>query len=77
MQHQICDECETVVHCTKHGCIPATPVARYKPVMRAADPLPSPTWRAHVNHLAYWMLMGVFGLFWLAFVLMCVHMGAT
>jgi hypothetical protein len=21
--HPICDQCETVVHCSKHGCIPA------------------------------------------------------
>lgn len=23
--HQICDSCETVAHCTKHGCIPLQP----------------------------------------------------
>jgi hypothetical protein len=45
--------------------------------MRAADPLPSAQWRAQVNHLAYWMLMGVFGLLWLAFIMLCVHLGAT
>ena len=24
MQHQICDACETVAHCSKHGCVPIT-----------------------------------------------------
>ena len=24
MQHKICDACETVAHCTNHGCIPLT-----------------------------------------------------
>ena len=24
MQHKICDACETVAHCTNHGCIPIT-----------------------------------------------------
>ena len=71
-----CDE-----YCANYGCNQGRDcpvrVAKYKPVMLAADPLPSSTWRARVNHLAYWMLMGVLGLFWLAFVLMCVHMGAT
>ena len=71
-----CDE-----YCANYGCNQGRDcpvrVAKYKPIMRAADPLPSAQWRAHVNHLAYWMLMGVFGLFWLAFVLLCVHMGAT
>lgn len=25
MTHAICPECETVAHCTNHGCIPKTP----------------------------------------------------
>lgn len=25
MTHPICDECETVAHCSKKGCIPLTP----------------------------------------------------
>ena len=28
MTHHICDECETVVHCRKHGCIPKQPYAK-------------------------------------------------
>ena len=26
MNHHICDECETVNHCRKHGCIPLQPL---------------------------------------------------
>jgi hypothetical protein len=70
-----CDE-----YCWNHGCKQADDcpvrVAKYKPLMRAADPLPSPTWRAHVNRLACWVLMGTLGLIWLAFVGLCVHLGA-
>lgn len=25
MTHEICDACEFVAHCQKHGCIPLTP----------------------------------------------------
>lgn len=28
MTHYICDECETVNHCRKHGCIPKQPYAK-------------------------------------------------
>jgi len=28
----ICDECETVAHCTKHGCIPKQPAPVQEPV---------------------------------------------
>lgn len=34
MQHKICDACETVAHCTKHGCIPLQP-AQQKPLTDA------------------------------------------
>ena len=27
MQHPICDACETVAHCTNHGCVPIQPVS--------------------------------------------------
>ena len=30
----ICNDCETVVHCTKHGCIPKQPV----PIKPIVDP---------------------------------------
>lgn len=28
MTHKICDACETVSHCSRHGCIPLEPVLR-------------------------------------------------
>jgi hypothetical protein len=44
-------------------------VARARPVMLAAQPLPPTVWRRQVKALAYWALMAVLGLFWLAFLL--------
>ena len=37
-------------------------VAKYKPVMMAADPLPASVWRDQLKRLGYWMLMAVIGL---------------
>jgi len=53
-----CDE-----HCANYGCnqgrdCPAR-VAKAKPVMRAADPLPPSVWRYQLKRLAYWMLAAV------------------
>jgi hypothetical protein len=30
--HKICDECETVAHCSNHGCIPKVPAPVQEPV---------------------------------------------
>ena len=33
MSHTICDACETVAHCMKHGCVPLVPVeSRLRPI---------------------------------------------
>jgi hypothetical protein len=37
-------------------------VATYRPVMRAADPLPPSIWRHQLKRLAYWVLMAILGL---------------
>jgi len=37
-------------------------VATYRPVMRAADPLPPSIWRYQLKRLGYWMLMAILGL---------------
>jgi hypothetical protein len=37
-------------------------VAKYKPVMLAAEPLPPSVWRQQLRRLGYWMLMAVIGL---------------
>lgn len=44
-------------------------VARAKPVMHAASPLPPSVWRRQVKVLAYWLLMSLGGLLWLALLL--------
>ena len=53
-------------YCTNYGCnqgreCPAR-VAKAKPVMMAADPLPPSVWRCQLRELAYWVLLGVLGL---------------
>jgi hypothetical protein len=37
-------------------------VATYRPVMRAADPLPPSIWRYQLKRLGYWVLMAILGL---------------
>ena len=59
--------CDANGNCTQGRDCPVR-VAPYRPVMRAADPLPPSIWRAQVKRLAYWVLMGFFGLLWLALV---------
>jgi hypothetical protein len=36
-------------------------VAKAKPVMRAADPLPPSIWRCQLRKLAYWVLLAILG----------------
>ena len=53
-----CDE-----YCANHGCnqgrdCPAR-VAKYRPIMRAADPLPPSAWRRQLKALAKWFLMSI------------------
>ena len=69
-----CDE-----YCTNYGCnqgreCPAR-VAKAKPVMRAADPLPPSIWRYQLKKLAYWMLLAILGVLWMGFLAACaVHL---
>lgn len=44
-------------------------VAKARPTMKAADPLPPTIWRVYLRHLAKWMLLGILGLLWLGFLL--------
>jgi len=59
--HACCDE-----YCKNYGCNQGRDcpvrVAAYRPVMRAADPLPPSIWRYQLRRLAYWMLMVVLAL---------------
>jgi len=62
-------------YCTNYGCnqgreCPAR-VAKAKPVMKAAEPLPPSVWRYQLRKLAYWMLLGVFGMLWMGFIAAC------
>jgi len=44
-------------------------VAKYRPVMRAADPLPPSVWRQQLRYLAEWVLLGILGMLWLTILL--------
>ena len=57
--------CDDYGDCNQGRNCPAR-VAKAKPVMRVADPLPVSVWREQVDRLAYWVLMGILGLMWLA-----------
>jgi len=37
--------------------------------IKAAEPLPPTVWRRQVKALAYWVLMAILGMSWLAFLL--------
>ncbi len=37
-------------------------VAKYRPVMRVAEPLPTSIWREQLKRLGYWVLIAVIGL---------------
>jgi hypothetical protein len=45
-------------------------VAKYKPVMLAADPLPPSIWRQQLRYLAEWVLLSLVGVLWIAFLLL-------
>jgi hypothetical protein len=52
-------------------------VAKYKPVMLAADPLPPSIWRHQLKRLGYWVLMAVLGMLWLSFLMACTYVYAN
>jgi hypothetical protein len=53
--------CDDYGNCTQaQGC--PVRVATYRPVMRAADPLPPSIWRDQLKRLGYWVLMAILGL---------------
>jgi hypothetical protein len=49
-------------------------VAKYKPVMLAAEPLPPSVWREQLRYLAEWVLLGLVGVSWLTFLAACVYL---
>jgi len=46
-------------------------VARIGHRMKSADPLPPSIWREQIKRLGYWMLMGILGMLWMAFLVAC------
>jgi hypothetical protein len=48
-------------------------VAKAKPVMMAADPLPTSIWRYQLRKLAYWMLLAIFGMFWIGWLCLAFY----
>jgi hypothetical protein len=40
--------------------------------MQDAEPLPPSIWRYQLKRLGCWMLMGILGMLWLAFLVSCV-----
>jgi hypothetical protein len=52
-------------------------VAKYKPVMLAADPLPPSIWRQQLRYLAEWVLLSIVGVVWLTFLATCVYFYAN
>ena len=53
--------CDDYGNCNQDRDCPVR-VATYRPVMRAADPLPPSIWRYQLKRLGYWMLMAILGL---------------
>ena len=47
-------------------------VAKYRPVMMAADPLPPSTWRQQIRYLAEWVLIAIVSVVWLALLYILV-----
>lgn len=51
----------------------ATPVARIGRKDYGREELPPVTWRSTVRSLATWVLYGILGMFWLAYVIAVVR----
>lgn len=49
----------------------AVRVAKVGQRIPGPDLLPPSVWRYQLKRLAYWMLMAILGLFWLAFLVAC------
>jgi hypothetical protein len=48
-----------------------TTVAKVGRKTHAADPLPPSIWREQLKRLGYWVLMGILGMLWMAFLVAC------
>jgi hypothetical protein len=48
-------------------------VARVGRRIRGPDPLPTSIWRYQLKRLGCWVLMGILGMLWLAFLVACTY----
>lgn len=67
--------CDEYGNCDQGRSCPVR-VAKAKPFMRAADPLPPSVWRVYLRYLTKWVLLSILGLMWLGFlvgVVSCAH----
>lgn len=46
-------------------------VVRIGQRMKSADPLPLSIWRQQLKRLGYWVLIGILGMLWMAFLVAC------
>ena len=53
--------CDDYGNCNQDRDCPVR-VATYRPVMKAADPLPPSIWRDQLKRMGYWVLMAILGL---------------
>lgn len=65
--NKLCDE-----FCCNHGCNQGrncpVRVAKIGKKLHGPDPLPPSVWRLQLKRLGYWVLMGIFGMLWMALI---------
>ena len=62
--------CDNNGNCNQGRDCPAR-VAKVGQRMHAPELLPPSVWRYQLKRLAYWVLMGILGMLWLAFLVAC------
>jgi len=64
------NECDD--YCCNHGCNQGrncpVRVAKIGKKLHGPDPLPPSVWRLQLKRLGYWVLMGIFGMLWMALI---------
>lgn len=63
--------CDENGNCNQ-GCNCPVRVAKVGQRVHGPELLPASVWRYQLKRLAYWMLVAILGLFWLAFLVACV-----
>jgi hypothetical protein len=52
-------------------------VAKVGQRLHGPELLPASVWRYQLKRLAYWVLMAIFGMLWLAFLVACTYVYAN